>query len=49
VDTEREVTGDTDWPMFAASARIESERMSWQLGPDHVLKNNGDVPIASSY
>jgi AAA domain len=49
IKTEREVTGDPDWTVFAMSARIVPERMNWPLGPDHMPKNSGGVDIAYSF
>lgn len=41
IETEREVTGDPEWTVFAMSSRIVPSRMKWPLGLDHMEKSNG--------
>lgn len=41
IETERDVTGDPEWTVFAMSSRIVPSRMKWPLGLDHMEKNNG--------
>jgi thymidylate kinase len=55
IRTEREVTGDPDWCMYAMSSRIVPERVTWPFGPDRATQGGGigpaarDVDIASSF